>query len=58
MRLLRMASSLDPDQAAENGKQCRRWSLLRMVNSVDPNQTVLENDSVDLDVDQTAENGK
>ena len=29
-----------------------------MVNSVDPNQTVPENDSVDLDIDQTAENGK
>ena len=32
--------------------------LLRMTNSVDPEQTVPENDSVDLDLDQTAENGK
>ena len=32
--------------------------LLRMANSVEPDQNVPENDSVDLDLDQTAENGK
>ena len=29
-----------------------------MANNVDPDQTVPENDSVDLDLDQTAENRK
>ena len=29
-----------------------------MTKSVDPNQTVSENDSVEFDLDQTAENGK
>ena len=29
-----------------------------MANNIDPDQTVPENDSVDLDIDQTAENGK
>ena len=29
-----------------------------MVNGLDPDQTVRENDSVDLDLDQTAESGK
>ena len=29
-----------------------------MTKSVDPDQTVSENDSVELDLDQTAENGK
>ena len=32
--------------------------LLRMTNSVDPDQIIPENDSVDLDLDQTAENVK
>ena len=32
--------------------------LLRMTNSVDPDQIIPENDSLDLDLDQTAENGK
>ena len=41
-----MANSVDLDQAAE------------MVNNVEPDQTVSENDSVDLDLDQNAENGK
>ena len=51
-----MENSVDADQIAENGKQCRPWSdwewqivqtlirLQRMANNVDP--------------DQTAENGK
>ena len=29
-----------------------------MTKSVDPDQTVSENDSIELDLDQTAENGK
>ena len=29
-----------------------------MTKSVEPDQTVSENDSVELDLDQTAENGK
>ena len=44
--MLRMANSLDPDQSAENGK------------CVDPDQTVPENDSVDIDLNLTAQNGK
>ena len=66
-----MANSVDPDQITENGKRNRPWldywerqtvktqiTLLRMTNSVDPDQTVPENESVDPDLDQTAENGK
>ena len=32
--------------------------MLRIANSVDPVQTVPKNDSVDFDLDQSAENGK
>ena len=32
--------------------------MLKLACSVDPDQTVPENDSVDLDLDQTAENDK
>ena len=41
-----MANSADSDQTAENGK------------NVDPDQTVTENDSENLDLDHTAENGR
>ena len=40
-----MANSVNPDQTAENGK------------SVDSDQTVSENDSLDLVLDHSAENG-
>ena len=55
-----MAKSLDLDKTAlENGKQFRPWSDSReWQKAVDPDQTVPENDSVELDLDQTAENGK
>ena len=53
-----MASNIDPDQIIYNGKQYTLIRLQRMTNSVDPDQSVPENDSVDLDLDQTAENGK
>ena len=41
-----MVNSVVSDQIAENG------------NSVDADQTVPENDSVELDLDQSAENGE
>ena len=55
-----MRNSVDVDQTAENGKQCNPDQTFEndYLNSVDPEQTVPENDSVDLDLDQTSENGK
>ena len=41
-----MGNSVASNQSAENGK------------CVDPNQTIPENDSVDIDLDLTAQNGK
>ena len=55
---MRMTNSVDIVQAAENGKQCKCRSDFWEWHSVDPDQTVSENDSVDLDLDQTAENVK
>ena len=54
-----MANCVDPDQTAENGKLCRPLiRLLRMEKSADPDQIVPANDNMDLDFDQTADNGK
>ena len=61
-----MATSVDPDQTAENDNQCRRWSdcwerqlvlalikLLRMASSVE-----CERMANRVDTDQIAETGK
>ena len=53
-----MANSVDPDQNAEDCKECRPWSESWEWQNVDPDQTAPENNSVDLDLDHTADNGK